>query len=223
MRTSSRARPLLDIQISHKRLPQLSCKQTVFEGESKHFESQSIAASKPTAELLFICNILRSERQNHLKKIALWVAALTNTSKKAWSLVAAVIPPDAHCTNSLVPVRYELGPWPLPRWSQPQVSTAIHLSTYTKLLGSSFPIAATRAAGWVEEDLSNRSRQAGTHMRTQAQTMPPREPRFLRKPAQNPPLTFPLLPARPRLLRCWCNVKHRAGKQRHYWLTFLQD
>lgn len=126
--------------------------------------------------------------------------------------MAAVSPADARRTDSLVLVRFELGPWRLPHRVQPQVPAAPRLPTYTKLSGSSFPVASTHAAGWIEEDPSNACRQAGdTHTRAEARTMPPREPRFLRKPAQNPPLTFSPLPARPRLLvplmqrqtQCW--------------------
>ena len=94
---------------------------------------------------------------NHLKKTVLWVVASTNTSRKAWHLAAAVIPADAHCSDSLGPLRFELGSWPLLHWAQPQVPTAICLPTYTKLLGSSFPVASTRGAGWAEEDPSARA------------------------------------------------------------------
>lgn len=108
---------------------------------------------------------------NHLKKIALWVVALTNTSRKAWPLVAAVIQADARHTNSLVQVRFELGPWP--HWVQLQVPAALRLPTYTKLSGNSFPVASTCAAGWVEEDPSNiRATRPGTHTWAQAQTVP---------------------------------------------------
>lgn len=39
-----------------------------------------------------------------------------------------------------------------------------------------------------------------TDSRPCTRTMPSREPRFLRKPAQNPPLTFSPFPAQPHLL-----------------------
>lgn len=150
---------------------------------------------------------------NH-PKVPLGVLALRNTSRKA----SGAIPEDTHRTDSLVPVRLELGPWLLPHWAQPQVPAALRLPTYTKLSGSSFPIASTRAAGRVEEDPSNTSHHTCRHKRKQCHHM---SLASFRKPAQNPPLTFSLLPARPRLLRCWCNMKHSAGKQRRYWLTFF--
>lgn len=164
MRTSPRARPLLNVQTSHRWWPQLSRKQTVSKGEYKCYESQSVAAPKPMAKVLFICSVLTSQRQKHLKKIVLRVVALTNTSKKAWPLTAAVISVDAHRTDSLAPVRFELGPRPLPHWAQPWVPTAIRLPTYTKPSGSSSPVASTHAAGWIEKDPSNTTCQAGdTH------------------------------------------------------------
>lgn len=173
------------------------------------------------AEILFNCSTLSSQRQNLLKKTV--NVTTQRTRAEAWSLVAAVIPADAHGTNSLVPVRFEFGPWPLPHWVQPQVPTAIHL-----LLTQSFQEAASPSPLPVQNAGLRRTRitpvaRLGGHTRAQAQTTPPRELRFLRKSAQNAPLTFFPLAVLPRLLHCWCNVKHKAGKQRRYWLTFLQD
>lgn len=115
--------------------------------------------------------------------------------------MAAAVPGDAHSTNSLVPVRFEFGPWPLPHWVQPQVPRAIHM-----LLTQSFQAAASPSPLPVLHTVLRTrltpAARLGTHTRAQAQTMPPREARFLRKPAQNAPLTFSLLPGPPRLLHC---------------------
>lgn len=127
---------------------------TVSKGECKRCKPQSAAVPKPTVELLFICNIYNKPKINHLQKTVLWVVALANISKKAWSLVAAAIPTDAHRIDTLLPARFELGPWPLPPRAQPQVPTAIRLPTDTNLPGTSFPVAYTHAARWAQEDPS---------------------------------------------------------------------
>lgn len=75
--------------------------------------------------------------------------------------MAAAIPADAHRADALLPVRFELGLWPLPPRAQPQVPTAIRLPTDTKLPGSSFPVAYTRTAGWAQEDPSRGHTHAG--------------------------------------------------------------
>lgn len=132
----------------------------VLKGESKCCESQTVAAPKAMAEILFNCSILCSQRQNLLKKIV--NATTQRTREEASSLVAAVIPADAHGTNSLMPVRFEFGP--LPHWVQPQVPTSCSSASDTKFSGSSFPISSTCADCWVEEDPYYTSCQAGgTH------------------------------------------------------------
>lgn len=84
-----------------------------------------------------IAVILSIQRQNLLKKTV--NATTQKTREEAWSLMAAVIPQDAHSTNTLVPVRFEFGPWPLPHWVQPQVPRATHLLLTQSFQGAASP------------------------------------------------------------------------------------